>query len=791
MSSKFSGDRVPFWLLPSIRLMRGLRMTTKLLALFLLLLLPLVIVLGMQLASLWDDYTFAATEAKGAEAEQIVFDMASDLLRQRAFGLQSTDSVVTAELSLAREGTSKSLLRMDELVQKYPELSLGNDWKSARAEIQSLQGASTGKMGMATFDAYSAAVEKLRKLSVYLGETSELILDPNLDTYLMASDLTSQTLPWMEVISRAGSIGTIASAKPMETQERITSLLVLSNEIEQRSGSLDEHLQAVSRTGETQIPRLGGALVQLGAAYAVKLKALAFKPAEMETSSGEIFRQGQAVLDAGRTLRNMEFSALKNKLNDRRSHLAWVGLVLLVLTFAGIAMSMYLMLGFYFSTIKNISILYEGAREGAQGNLAVRVEVKGKDELANIGREFERMLNALSALVADVRSASSLVTHTGGELVEDSLSLSSRTQAQAANLEEASSNVEKVGETVERNSEASQEISQMTRSLNAKAEDATQLMDTTVTGMGGLQATSKRMNEIIGVIDSISFQTNLLALNAAVEAARAGEQGRGFAVVAAEVRALARRSQTAAGEVRKLIADSSDRVGQTVRSIEAVSILLANLVEGIRNIASNVDTMAEGSAQQNLALKEVVQAVGQLDKMTLENSELVGRTSDRSNRLMQRSRQLEGAVTHIRLRQGTTDEAMLLAKRAYDLIRRTGFDQAFEIFHDKEGDFLDRDLYVFVFDHAGVYRMMGADKAKVGTSLFDAPGLNAQKLVDDAWERVEQGGGWVDYEIINPVTKEVREKSSYVLKISEDMLIGCGAYKGSAKRISETQKLIG
>jgi hypothetical protein len=372
-----------------------------------------------------------------------------------------------------------------------------------------------------------------------------------------------------------------------------------------------------------------------------------------------------------------------------------------------------------------------------------------------------------------------MVTHVGGQLVEDGHSLSQRTQSQAASLEEAASNVGEVSDTVARNSEAAQEVSMMTKSLHQEAENATELMARTVVGMGELQTTSNRMTEIIGTIDGIAFQTNLLALNAAVEAARAGEQGKGFAVVAAEVRSLARRSQTAAGEVRTMIADSAARVGTTVKAIEAVNHLMGSLVTGIREIAQNVDTMAEGSVKQSIALAEVVQAVGDLDKVTIENSGLVDRTSHRSNRLMQRSRQLEQAVTHIKLRQGTADEALALAKQAHALVQSIGFDSAFPVFHDPRGGYVDRDLYVFVFDREGVYRVMGADQRRVGTNLSEAPGLDAQQLLEDAWGRCDQGGGWVEYNIVNPVTGDVRGKASYVLPIDQNLLIGCGAYRGT------------
>ncbi len=488
---------------------------------------------------------------------------------------------------------------------------------------------------------------------------------------------------------------------------------------------------------------------------------------------------GAKALDSGRNFRVAASRTLQDTLEQRERDVRWRATWLAAVALGGIVLVVYLLLGFSVATVRSMGVLHYALQQGTAGNLATQVKISGQDELAEIGKEFEDMLNVLSALVADVRSASSMVTHVGGQLVEDGHALSQKTQSQASSLMDATANVGAVSDTVARNSEAAQEVSLMTRSLSMEAANASSLMGTTVDGMAQLQTTSDRMTVIIGTIDGIAFQTNLLALNAAVEAARAGEQGKGFAVVAAEVRSLARRSQAAAAEVRSMIADSASRVATTVKQIEDVNRLMGSLVTGISEIATNVETMAEGSVKQSIALAEVVQSVGDLDRVTIENSGLVDRTSHRSARLMQRSRQLEDAVTYIQLRQGTADEAMAMAKKAHALVKSMGLEQATVDFNDPQGAFIDRDLYVFAFDRNGVYHVVGSDPSRVGVSLFDIEGVDAQQLVEDAFGRCDQGGGWVEYNITNPFTGKVSGKTSYVLPLDDDLLIGCGAYRGA------------
>lgn len=781
MSQPTDYSTVAPWLRPAVAVMLRFRMPVKLATMGAFLIIPLLVMTYLQVQTLTEDYHTARNEAIGARALDMVTEVAFEVQQHRHETLLADNSARAQTAQRMKAAVDK----LNGFVNEHPELPLAKVWSPLFTRLSALGGDGTGGNVVAQVEAHTVIMQDLRKFGFHAAETSLLVLDPVAETYFLQDVLSGQSIAWLEAVSRTRLVAASVVAQVPDQTAYLTSLRSLVGSVEGLTAATAEKLEALSRTGSATMPKGGDALVVMTAAFSAQTRSLGGNDPSMDAAR-QVLDSGAKVLEAANAFRKAASLNLVNALQARRDsalHRAWV---LGGVSLTGIVLVVYMLLGFSIATITSISTLHKAIQQGTQGNLAIKVQVPGQDELAYISKEFEEMLNVLSVLVADVRSASSMVTHVGAQLVEDGQQLSERTQSQAVSLEEATSNVGEVSETVARNSEAAQEVSLMTKSLNEEAKTASGLMLTTVQGMNELQTTSHRMTEIIGTIDGIAFQTNLLALNAAVEAARAGEQGKGFAVVAAEVRSLARRSQSAAAEVRTLIADSTSRTTTTVQGIQVVNNLMTSLVTGISEIALNIETMAEGSARQSTALGEVVQAVGDLDRVTIENSRLVDRTSHRSARLMQRSRQLESAVTHIQLRQGTADEALDLATRAHALVKSVGFAQASEVFHDREGGFVDRDLYVFVFDRAGVYRVMGADIRKVGTTLFDAPGVDAQALLDDAWSRAEQGGGWVEYNIVNPTTGEVRGKSSYVMPLDDNLLVGCGAYR-SALTSEETK----
>jgi len=779
MTTPSSPRQIPGLLRPGVSLMQRLTMPVKLYSLAAILLVPLAIMSWYVFQTLYANVALARSELAGAELVKRATDVV--VLVQTHRGQTNIMLSGNAGPSAAREETRRKLLpaveALEAQVRAEPGLNLEGRWKDLRPRLDRLLQAGTGADRAAVFAEHTAAVDALRQMVLYAGETSGLLLDPEANTYFIMTVLVDRLIPWIEQMGLARGAGAGLLARTDSTPQQVLPVAARASTIAVQAVRLAEIMQALERAGE-KTPASWTEAETAARAFTAQIQS-AMGSGVPNGDSAAFFAAGTRAIEAVLQYREAMAGRLESLLAQRAQANRHLMVLLALLASVAVALTLYLITSFFKATVDSLDNMRHVMQTGSAGNLAERVSIRGTDELAGIAREFEKMLMMLSALVADVRSAAALVTHVGDMLVTDAHDLSDRTQSQAASLEQAAANVGAISDDVTKNSDAANDVSRMTKNLHSEADQAGTLMQDTVKSLGPLQQTTARMSEIIGTIDGIAFQTNILALNAAVEAARAGEQGRGFAVVAAEVRSLAQRSQQAAAEVRKLIAESSGRVNTTVSDIGRVNRLMESLVTGIRQVAGNVASIAEVSARQSTALLEVVQAVGDLDRMTSQNSALVERTAHRSNRLTSRSRQLQEAVAHIQLREGTADEAFELVTRAAAHFKAVGFDKASRDFHDKSGAYVDRDLYIFALDREGTYRIMGADIGKVGSSVHQAQGVDGAKLVKDAWYRAEQGGGWVEYNIVNPVTGDVRGKSSFVIPVADDLLLGCGAYRSA------------
>ena len=263
------------------------------------------------------------------------------------------------------------------------------------------------------------------------------------------------------------------------------------------------------------------------------------------------------------------------------------------------------------------------AQQVASGDLTADIQVASRDEVGDLLGALKIMNDSLRTTVSEVRSGTEAIVSASRQIATGNLDLSSRTEQQASSLEETASAREELTSTVRQNADSARQASTLASSASEIAVRGGEVVSQVVSTMASINASSKQIGDIIGVIDSIAFQTNILALNAAVEAARAGEQGRGFAVVASEVRNLAQRSAAAAKEIRSLIIDSVAKVDAGGRLVDEAGSTMQEIVQGITRVTDIVSEIASASAEQTLGIEQVNAAISQMDDVTQQNAALV------------------------------------------------------------------------------------------------------------------------------------------------------------------------
>ncbi len=433
--------------------------------------------------------------------------------------------------------------------------------------------------------------------------------------------------------------------------------------------------------------------------------------------------------------------------------------------------------GFHRSMGQDVADVVRVIDQMVAGDLRQTIQSSNRDELGRLFGAVGHLGRALSAMVANVRSNAAFVSHAGRSLAQGSRALSDRTEQQAANLEQTAASVEELSGTVQDNASTANIANSQASAVRDVADNGATTMGQAVASVEAIQASARRMDEIVGVIDGLAFQTNILALNAAVEAARAGESGRGFAVVASEVRSLAQRSAASSKEIRQLIGSSSSQVEASVQKIHAAGTSINQVVTGIRDVATNMSQISASSAAQSAGLSEITTAIRQLDEITQRNAQMVEQSVAHAMAMEGRASTLVESVALFRLQQGSAEEAVALVERAVAQRSRSGSRDAYlRDITDKAKGFHDRDMYVFVLDVNGTYVAFGGNPAKVGTRVQDIPGIDGVGLLQSIVDQANVEPGWVEYDIMNPATGMVQSKMSFVQKL-DDLYVGCGVYK--------------
>ncbi len=285
----------------------------------------------------------------------------------------------------------------------------------------------------------------------------------------------------------------------------------------------------------------------------------------------------------------------------------------------------------------------------AHGDLTHQIPLTGKDEIAHLMSSMKTMQDGLRDMVASVRDSSQSMLTASTEIAAGNQDLSSRTEQTASNLQAAASSMDQLSKTVEHSADSAIAANELASNASRRAATGGEVVSSVVQQMDDISEASRKINDIIGVIDGIAFQTNILALNAAVEAARAGEQGRGFAVVAGEVRSLAQRSAEAAREIKSLISQSTERVEVGSQKVREAGSVMSEIVDAIQRVSQAMGEIADATRQQSSGIGQVTHSVTELDHMTQQNAALVEQSAAAADSLRQQAIDLSQTVQRFHL----------------------------------------------------------------------------------------------------------------------------------------------
>ncbi len=410
---------------------------------------------------------------------------------------------------------------------------------------------------------------------------------------------------------------------------------------------------------------------ELGKSYMAALKQ--FDPANPE--SYKILDKAVAGMDRAPTKKIdeiVEFIDSQSKKNAaeavataeaaNRSATVTLLVVLVVTTAVGAAIVWWIVKGITRPLDQAIDI----AKNVAAGDLSVEVDVKTKDEVGELLAALKQMSGNLSDIVSRVRTGTQTIASASSEVATGSMDLSTRTEQQASSLEETASSMTELTSTVRQNNENATQARKLADEASNVAVRGGATVSEVVQTMGAINESSRKIVDIIGVIDGIAFQTNILALNAAVEAARAGEQGRGFAVVAGEVRNLAHRSAAAAKEIKELIGNSVERVEEGSRLVGEAGVTMEEVVNSVRRVTSIIGEIAIATGEQRDGIEQISDAITQMDTVTQQNAALVEEAAAAAEALQQQAASLEEAVSVFKVREpgGGSSRMQLSASRS-------------------------------------------------------------------------------------------------------------------------------
>ncbi len=611
-----------------------------------LFLIPIVLLLG---DAWWNMRTQVATtehELKGVAYIRPLHNLIEQAQLRRQFAVTGSPELAASQTRVTEAFTQ--LQSVEKSIGK--DLDTADLFAKAEKAHQALLSAPTGKDVEATFSAHNEFVDALLDMTKHVSDTSELALDPEMETFHLMDYTVLYGPQQMENVSELSVLGWQALKSGEKTgffDDRINQdvgiLHFLDNIVE------NDYIRATGGTPEADAKYGMKANDDAYDAFqqASQKQLLIDKP---EGDADAYLKLGQASWEAERKLNSKLLDTMESLFHDRISRLQGDFALRVGAALFFVALAFYMLLSFYKVMMGGLREVTGHLEQITKGNLVTAPTPWGKDEAAHLMITLRDMEASLRVIVRNTLDGAGNVNTASEEIASASQDLSRRTEASAAALEQTAATMTQISETVQRTSDTVNGAAEIVRSNAATAKRGGEVISQVVSTMQGINASSNKIADIISVIDGIAFQTNILALNAAVEAARAGEQGRGFAVVASEVRSLAGRSAEAAKEIKSLITASIEQVERGTHVVGEAGSAIEDIVNNAGRIDTLMNEIANATREQSLGVNQVGAAVHDLDQNTQQNAALVEETAAAATALSDQAARLAEEVSFFKLK---------------------------------------------------------------------------------------------------------------------------------------------
>lgn len=640
-------------LTPVVFIMRKIRLLPKFALLGISILVPMALLMTLLYGEL-------QRTVRSAENERLGLHLVSRLdhtigllqMHRAAKHLQLSGNAVaeTADNTKSEIKSAISLLGGDMALAQF---DAAQSWSEAVGQWDRLVKNPPAKQ-KESYAAHTALIDRMLGLKTLVADRSGLSLDPDAAGNHLSGILIQGLPAVVDVVAHVAGRGAAyidtGLFEPNEDLFLSSGILLARRDLARVPSQFEAVFRdnpALRKTLEGQLHAFPAALSFLDRAENEVLKSVD------QTSGAAFLAAGIQAIGGIRAVSGTTSSMLDALLLERIDRYSARLQVIAASLAIGLAMTLYLLAGFYVSFTGEVRLLENAVRRAASGDLTSPVSSDASDEVGRLVNAFGDMNMAISAIVRQVRESSEAIGDSSRKITGDNADLSARTEMQASSLEQTASSMAELTTTIRQNDRHAAQASQLAMSAAGVAQRGGQAVDEVVHTMDSIRKSASKVLDFIGMIDGIAFQTNLLALNAAVEAARAGEHGKGFAVVAAEVRALAQRSAVAAKEIKGLIEGSVAQIEHGNKLAGNAGTTMRDIVTSVQHVARIMTDISAASQEQTAGVEQVNHAIIQMDQVTQRNAALVEGAVDTTASLLAQAEHLTRAVLAFKLAPST------------------------------------------------------------------------------------------------------------------------------------------